>query len=213
MKKSLILLCAFLCLLVFPAAALDVSLAMKEWGTWNLKYGRMYQDNLKTSSSRIHFPVEQQGSMLYKFNVRYEGGGEDGHAGVGVHVFVDKPSKGFAWGDGNSYLLWLNYDENPGNSKIPAGLSAQIYKSTSNSRMVLLDSISLREYESYLTGDILGQSIPVTLMINGTTGDGWIADPADPSVHYTFKLPVTSPMRGHYVSLRTNGMAASFGID
>ena len=79
--------------------------------------------------------------------------------------------------------------------------------------MELLDSISLREYEPYITREVLAQKIPVKLLVNGNTGEAWIYDPTDPTYRYAFQLPVTAPLKGRYVSLRTNSVAASFGLE
>lgn len=214
MKKVSVLLGLLCFLVIFPVMAVDLFAPLNEWGDWQLRGSRMYQNDVKNTSTRIHWAVPQEDLMLYHFNVRYEGGVlDDRHGGFGIHIFVDKPSRGFAWGDGNSILLWLNYDENPRGKNIPAGLSAQIYKSKSNSRMDLVESISLRDFESYLTQDNMNLTVPVKLLVNGTTGDAWIYDPVDPTYRYYFKLPVTSPMKGRYIALRTNGMAASFGVE
>ncbi len=213
MKKLALLLCIASIMFVIPLSAIDLYSPMAEWGDWELQSGRMYQNDDHTSSSRIHWEIEQEGKMLYNFNVRYEGGGtEDLHGGFGIHIFVDKPSRGFAWGDGNSYLLWLNYDADPAGGNVPAGLSAQVYKSKSNSTMELVQSISLKNYEYLLTRQNLGYSLPIKLLVDGNTGDAWIYDPINPTTRYRFNLGADSALSGDYISLRTNSLAVSFGV-
>ena len=213
MKKTALLLCLICTMVVLPLAAIDVYSPMVEWGDWEMRGGRLYQNDTQTSSSRAHYAVEQDGKMLYEFNVRYEGGGiEDMHGGFGIHIFVDKPSKGFAWGSGDSYLLWLNYDADPAGSDIPAGLSAQIYKSKTNATMNLLQSVSLKDYEYLLTNANMDEKLPIKLLVDGATGDAWIYSPLDPAYRWKFNLGNSRPLSGKYVSLRTNSLGVSFGI-
>ncbi|MBI9102019.1 MAG: hypothetical protein JEY99_06350 [Spirochaetales bacterium] len=214
MKKLALLLSVISIMIVFPLAAFDVYSPMVEWGDWAQRGNRLYQNDEKTSSSRIHWAVEQEGMMLYDFNVRYEGGGiEDLHGGFGIHIFGDNPSKGYAWGSGDSYLLWLNYDADPAGSDVPAGLSAQIYKSVSNSKMNLLQSISLKDFEYLLTTANADELLKIRLKVDGDTGDAWIYSPIDPSYRWKFNLGNRRPIDGDYISLRTNSLALSFGLN
>ena len=73
--------------------------------------------------------------------------------------------------------MWLNYDENPGNKSIPSGLSAQIYRSYTNSRMELVESVSLNEYASLLTDDNLASSVPFRVIVDGNSGEVRVYDP------------------------------------
>jgi hypothetical protein len=153
--------------------------------------------------------------MVYEFNVRYEGGAEDGHGGFGLHIFGDNAYNDASWGSGVSYLLWLNYDERPITAGIPRGLSAQVYKSTSNSRMNLVESISLSAYEPYLTTANLSGTIPVKIRVDGSTGEVRVYDPTDPTLSSYYYYYVNSrdvPLKGNWVALRTNGLRASFGL-
>ena len=98
-------------------------------GKWSLVGSRLFQNDETARLAKVNFRVPQAGPMIYEFNAKYEGGGEDGHGGFGIHLFVDAVVNKASWGSGNSYLLWLNYDEKPLDKKIPAGLSAQVYRS------------------------------------------------------------------------------------
>ena len=82
-------------------------------GNWTISGGRVYQNDANARLAKVNIRAPQSGSMLYEFTVRYEGGSEDGHGGFGIHLFGDTVVNTVSWGSGNSYLLWLNYDENP----------------------------------------------------------------------------------------------------
>jgi hypothetical protein len=185
-------------------------------GSWNFSGPRLYQNDDRAPLAKVNFRVPQSGPMLYEFNARYESGAEDGHGGFGVHVFADSSYNAASWGVGKSYLLWLNYDENPlRNSGIPAGLSAQVYRSLSNSSMTLVDSVDLNEFTYLLTDYNLSQSVPVKILADGSTGEVRIYDPTDPDLNYYFYFyvdPRDVPLRGEWVSLRTNGMKLSFAL-
>ena len=155
--------------------------------------------------------------MIYEFNVRYEDGIQDGHGGFGIHVFAnDVLNRGDAWGSGTSYLLWLNYDEKPITKGIPRGFSAQIYRSYSNSRMELVESYDLNQYAYLLTYDnCAANPVPAKIWIDGNSGEVRVYDPTDPALlnYFYFYLPRGSvPLRGNWVSLRTNGLKLSFGM-
>jgi hypothetical protein len=181
-------------------------------GSWSFVGGRLYQNDAKAGLAKVNFRAPQSGPMLYEFNARYESGAEDGHGGFGLHVFADKVYDGPSWGSGNSYLLWLNYDENPLNSRIPRGLSAQVYRSYTNSRMELVDSIDLNEYANLLTEDKLSY-VPFRISVDGTTGEVRVYDPTDPNLssYYYFNISGKDlPLQGNWAALRTNGIRLSF---
>jgi len=185
-------------------------------GTWRFIGPRLYQNNAKAGLAKVNFKVPQSGPMLYNFNVRYEGGAEDGHGGMGIHIFVDRALNKASWGAGKSWLLWLNYDEKPLSKEIPAGLSAQIYRSLTNSRMQLVDSISLAEYERFLTEESLASPITFKIIADGNTGEVRIYDPTDPDnrrYFYFFVDKKDLPLKGSYVALRTNGIKLSFALE
>ncbi|MEW5815094.1 MAG: hypothetical protein AB1798_06820 [Spirochaetota bacterium] len=213
MKANVQLFLILVILVMFPALTVfgeTLPGAQYAWGNWQMKDGRLYQLDVKTGLAKMNLKVPQSGTMLYEFNVRYEGGAvEDRHGGFGIHVFVDKPHPGKAWGNGHSYLLWLNYDENA--TTVTKGFSAQLYKSVSHSRMDLIADIDLNRYAYVLTVENLRVIVPVKIVINGNTGDVKIYDPVDPTWVYVFNLGNTAPLKGDYLALRSNSMAVSFG--
>jgi hypothetical protein len=195
---------------IVPLFSLSVGDLDFAYGKWNVRGDRLFQNDLKAGMARVDIPAPQAGMMVYEFNVRYEDGGtDDMHAGFGLHIFVDKAASGKAWGNGKSYLLWLNYDENA--KSITKGLSAQLYKSLSNSKMELVADIDLNNYVYLLTEDLLDMVIPVKMVVNGFNGDVKIYDPSDSTYVYKFNLGSTSPLTGRFISLRTNSMGISFG--
>ncbi|MDA3940623.1 MAG: hypothetical protein PF693_15155, partial [Spirochaetia bacterium] len=159
MKKIVLAIVVLSLLSVVPLFSLSATDLNFAEGNWAVIGERLYQSNLKAGMARVDIPAPQAGIMSYNFNVRYQDGAEDMHAGFGVHLFVDNPAKGKAWGNGKSYLLWLNFDENA--KEITKGLSAQIYKSVSNSKMELIADIDLNDYVYLLTEDVMDMVIPV----------------------------------------------------
>ena len=182
-------------------------------GRWQFVGPRLYQNDENARLAKVNFRVPQGGAMIYEFNARYEDGAEDGHGGFGLHIFVDSPHNGESWGAGKSYLLWLNYDEKPYTPGIPTGLSAQVYRSISNSRMDLVESISLNQYLPALL-DNLDYPIPFIIEADGNTGEIRIYDPTDPEAYFYFFIDRKDlPLRGDWISLRTNGIKLSFTMD
>ena len=151
----------------------------------------------------------QTGEMQYEFSVRYEGGGfDDMMGGFGIHVFVDKAWDGISWGNGNSFLLWLNFDPEP-TEEYPIGFTAQVYKSTSAIKMALVGEFDLNKYAYLLSASNMGLDIPARIKVNGETGSVWVEDPTLPGFGYRFSLG-SALGSGNYVSLRTNSLALSF---
>ncbi|MDR2953021.1 MAG: hypothetical protein LBU82_07240 [Treponema sp.] len=181
-------------------------------GNWALSGSRLYQNDAKAGLAKMNLRARQSGPMIYEFNARYEGGAEDGHGGFGLHIFADNVVNRVSWGSGTSLLLWLNYDEKPINRGIPRGLSAQVYRSTSNSAMDLIESVDLNRYANLLTYDNLSTPIPFTIWADGNTGEVRVYDPTDAngSYYYYYVDKKYLPLRGNWVSLRTNGMKLSF---
>ena len=185
-------------------------------GSWRFVGPRLYQNDANASLAKVNLKVPQSGIMLYSFNVKYEGGAEDGHGGLGIHIFMDNAVNWATWGAGKSYLLWLNYDKKPLSRDIPAGLSAQVYRSVSNARMDLISSIPLAGYESFLTKEYLASPITFRIIANGNTGEVRIYDPTDPNnkkFFYFFIDKKDLPLKGNYVALRTNGIKLSFALE
>jgi hypothetical protein len=184
-------------------------------GNWRLAGERMYQNDANARLAKVNFTVPQNGPMIYEFNARYESGAEDGQGGFGIHIFADSVIDRASWGTGNSYLLWLNYDENPVTQGIPRGLSAQVYRSYTHSWMELVESIDLNEYAYLLTDENLSAPVPVKMWVNGNSGEVRISDPRDPDLldYFYFYLDAKDiPLKGDYVALRTNGMNLSFAM-
>jgi hypothetical protein len=184
-------------------------------GNWSFIGSRLYQNDGRAGLAKMNVRVPQSGPMLYEFNARYEGGAEDGHGGLGLHVFVDSAFNGPSWGAGTSYLLWLNYDEKPISPQIPRGLSAQVYRSRSNSAMDLVESVDLNQYSYTLTNDNLAQPVPFKIEVNGDTGEVRVYNPIDPNLadYYYFYVNTRDiPLKGNWVALRTNGMKLSFAM-
>jgi len=185
-------------------------------GSWRFIGPRLYQNDANAKTAKVNFKAPQSGPMLYQFNIRYEGGAEDGHGGVGIHIFMDNAVNSATWGAGKSYLLWLNYDEKPLSKDIPAGLSAQIYRSISNSSMELIHSIPLTSYERFLTEENLASPITFKIIANGDTGEIRVYDPTDPNNKRYFYFLIDKkdlPLKGNYVALRTNGIKLSFALE
>ena len=213
MKRLILLVALLSVIMILPLYSLSLSTTGYHYayGQWSLVGDRLVQNDLKAGMARVDIPFPQSGIVTYQFNVRYEKGAEDdAHAGFGIHVFVDKPAKGKAWGNGKSYLLWLNYDENA--KGITKGLSAQVYKSLSNSKMELVADIDLNQYVYLPTEENMSVIVPVKMVINGFNGDVKIYDPTDPNYVYVFNLGNTSALRGNFISLRTNSASFSFGM-
>jgi hypothetical protein len=183
-------------------------------GSWGFTGERLFQNDGKAGLAKVNFQAAQSGPMLYEFNARYEGGAEDGHGGFGLHIFGDTAYNGPSWGSGNSYLLWLNYDENPISRTIPRGLSAQVYRSRTNSSMELVQSVDLNVYAGYLTDENLSAPVSFKITANGDTGEVRVYDPIDPDVYYLFYVNNRDvPLKGNWAALRTNGIKLSFALE
>jgi hypothetical protein len=184
-------------------------------GRWAESGNRLYQNDASARLAKINIRAPQTGPMVYEFNARYESGAEDGHGGFGLHVFGDKVYDAASWGSGNSYLLWLNYDENPSNRTIPRGLSAQVYRSYTNSRMDLVESIDLNEYYSLLTQENLAAPVPFRIIVDGNSGEVRVYDPTDADLQAYRYFSINGkelPIKGDWVALRTNGICLSFAL-
>ena len=184
-------------------------------GSWAFSGPRLYQNDARARLAKVNLRVPQRGAMVYEFNARYEGGIEDGHGGFGLHIFMDNAYNGVSWGAGKSYLLWLNYDEAPITRGIPKGLSAQVYRSRTNSQMELVESVSLNEYLPFLTDETLRYPIPFKIEANGDTGEVRVYDSSDPNLQSYFSFFIDRrdlPLRGNWAAIRTNGIKLSFAM-
>jgi len=181
-------------------------------GDWRMVGDRLYQNDASAPLAKVNIRVPQSGPMIYEFNVRYEDAPRKTHGGFGIHIFADDIYNGPSWGSGTSYLLWFNYDENPVTPGFISGLSAQVYRSISNSQMDLIETVNLNSAVG-LVDENLTTRIPIKIWADGDTGEVRIYDPTDPdfSLYYYFNLP-TKNLKGNWISLRTNGLKVSFGL-
>ena len=184
-------------------------------GSWNFIVDRLYQNDERAPMAKVNIQIPQSGPMIYEFNARYESGAEDGHGGFGLHIFANDVLHSVSWGSGVSYLLWLNYDENPVTPGFRRGFSAQVYRSYTNSRMELVESVDLNEYADLLTDENLSYPVPFKIWADGSTGEVRVYDPTDPELNDYFYFYMDRrdlPLRGNWISLRTNGINLSFGM-
>jgi hypothetical protein len=209
MKKASLLFVLVAVVALLPAASLSVDQFRYAYGQWEMEGNRLVQRDLLAGMARVDIPYNQEGTVIYDFNVRYVDGGEDSHAGFGIHIFVENPAFGKAWGNDKSYLLWLNYDSDP--SGISEGLSAQIYKSLNHYDMELIADYDLNRFASLLTKSNSDATIPVRMEVDSRTGEVKIADPLRDNWVYKFNLGNSVPLKGKFVSLRTNSGSFSFG--
>ena len=121
MKRTLVLIAVIVLAAGMVYADSHLSFGTPE-GQWNLVGGRLFQQDEGAPRAKAWMAIPQNGSMIYEFTMRYEGGGEDGHGGVGIQFLADSVPTGKSWGFGDSWLLWLNYDENPTAAGVPRGL-------------------------------------------------------------------------------------------
>ena len=217
MKKSLAFLIIFLLIgatsfaetVIFQQSFSGSASLPKAHGDWEVKGGRLYQSDVEERLAKVNVMAPQSGDMQYEFNLRYEGGGfDDLMGGFGIHIFVDKAWDGMSWGNGNSILLWLNYDAEP-KSGYPAGFSAQVYKSTSETKMELVGSFDLNRYAYLLSASNMSVIVPVRIKVTASNGSVWVEDPTQPGFGYRFSVGQRLGS-GNYVSLRTNSLALSF---
>lgn len=181
-------------------------------GNWKIAGNRLYQYDAEQGLAKANIKIPQERTMRYRFNVRFEGGMEDMHGGFGIHVFADSATSRASWGCGKSYLLWLNFDADPVLQEIPRGLSAQVYKSYSHSYMELVENVDLNKYAYILENASVDTVLPIDIVVNGVTGEVRVANPLQENYYFVLNLGNTSSLKGNWIALRTNGMAASFGL-
>jgi hypothetical protein len=211
--KRIVLFLAVLALAASLSAQVNLPDHRFASGNWSISGSRLYQNDANARLAKVNIRVPQNGPMLYAFDARYESGAEDGHGGFGLHVFADTVINGPSWGTGKSWLLWLNYDENPVNRSIPRGLSAQVYRSHTNSWMDLVHSVDLNNYVYLLTQENLSYSVPFRITVDGSSGEVRVYDPTDAagtSYYYFYIDRKDIPLNGNWVVLRTNGIRLSF---
>ncbi|MCX7786459.1 MAG: hypothetical protein N2442_02035 [Spirochaetes bacterium] len=190
------------------------------YGTWNAN-GALVQSDIKAGMARIDRPLPQSGVYLLEFTAKYiDGGYADPkayvsgpyHGGFGIHIGVDKPAPGKAWGNGKSYLLWINYDDTVPPNSPHYGLRAQVYQSTSNIKMELMPNSSIEIYPRDVVLqnlNYLQYALPVKLRVDTNTGEIRVYDPMEEGYYYYFYLD-PKLLKGAYVSFRTNKLAMQF---
>ena len=208
MKRTIILIAIIAMTAVMVFADGHMSFGALE-GDWSAEGRRLFQKDAGAPRAKAWVAIPQSGSMIYEFTIRYEGGAEDGHGGVGIHILADSIFRGKSWGMGDSWLLWLNYDVAPYTDGVPPGLSAQVYKSRSNSSMEIIKTVSLRSFELMLLNN-LDSDIPMKLTFLADRGRIMIADPRGESDGWYLDLPGAAGEGGRYVAVRTNGVKVSF---
>ncbi|HUX52201.1 MAG TPA: hypothetical protein VMW73_15510 [Spirochaetia bacterium] len=242
MKKFALLLGGLLLLLPFMAAAQQVLqqndfASMSGWttasGSWGVQGNQLKQQDTSAPMARIDHALNQTGVYEISFTVQYAGGGYASqadlannslHAGFGLHIAVKNPSLGIkSWGDGTSYLLWLNLDTRAStmtNYPQHYGFRAQVYRSTGDTTMDLVPSlnvdipaalgITLQDLLNYVqNNNLLFANVPINIQVDTNTGRILVQDPTAPSLWYYFNLPA-SQLTGDDIAFRTNGMAVNF---
>ena len=127
MKKTILTTLLLLAAVLLFSQELPLTEIIPAYGEWVQLETSVKQLNDDTGLAKLNLEVSQKGKIRYDFTVKYiKGGYEDLMGGFGVHLFVDKPHNGISWGNGQSYLLWLNYDDNA--TYGGKGFRAQVYK-------------------------------------------------------------------------------------
>lgn len=208
MKKSFFLM--FIVTVVVPFVFADghIKFGTSE-GDWRVSRGRLYQNDAYATRAKAWMKVPQKNSMVYEFTIHYEGGIEDGYAGVGLHILSDAAISEKSWGMSDSWLLWLNYDVSPVDSTTPKGLSAQIYKSKAFHDMNLVSSLSLRGLEPLFV-KYMNRDIPIKITYLADRGRVLVADPRGETPGWYVDLPRGRNETGSYVAVRTNSVKMSF---
>ena len=213
-KRAALIMCIVTMLFCIGNAAFSQSSLPEHQlaaGSWKILGNRVYQNDSEERLAKVNIRIPQRGIVRYDFTVRLEGGAEDLHGGFGIHIFADSVYPRASWGTDGSYLLWLNYDANPISREIPKGLSAQVYKSHSHSYMELVSSVDLNDYAFLIEEFSPDTIVPVRIIVDGNTGKVRIMDPRDRTNYYSFSLGSRVRLKGDWIALRTNGIAASFG--
>lgn len=202
-------------------------------GDWSTLGGFLFQNDPTVGLARIDFPFDHQGEFQIEFKVRYQRGGftdaeafaaQQFHGGFGIHVGVDEAALGrVAWGNGESYLLWLNLDTRPNtrtNYPQHFGFRAQVYESTNNITMDLdrdlnidimaaLASVGINMSMNDLNA-FVNQNVPMRIRVNTRNGRIMVNDPTSPTTWFFFDVDPAVLRAGSYLSLRTNGVALRF---
>lgn len=133
-------------------------------GMWNVIGKDISQGDATSKLSRLDSKIVNGSTIELSFNVAYIAGGYrdeqmlskgEYHAGFGIHLGVEDPLlRERSWGNGDSYLLWINLDtRSTTRTDMPEhyGLRAQVYKSNSPSSMNLIKSDMLAQDAALLS--------------------------------------------------------------
>jgi hypothetical protein len=215
MKCFRIILCVVLGFVIAGAlcAADFFGGAWAAYGDWQLDGNRLVQLDDKTGLAMFNIPAPDQKEypvIVYEFNARLiNESAKTLRGGFGIHTFIDEAHKtGKSWGNGRSYLLWVNFDKEAFN--ITPGLSAQVYRSKNHSEMDLVADVDLNKYARLITDKNLTLTAPIKIKINRESGKVNVYDPTNPNYSWYFYLP-KGDLDGSYVALRTNKLKMSFG--
>jgi hypothetical protein len=231
MKKNalcLILFCAVVAsgpLFAQSVLAEDSFASIGTWksagGTWRAD-GRLVQSDTAAGLARINRKIPQSGVYQVDFTVKYMGGGFASrqaalqgkyHAGFGIHIGVDRAAAGRAWGNGKSYLLWVNLDTTVSRNSPHFGFRGQVYQSRTNTNMTLLKdhNVEILPLATALPAlnDFTGKAVPVKIIINTNDGEIRVYDPTVAGYYYYFYLD-PKLLKGAWISLRTNKLSAAF---
>jgi hypothetical protein len=230
MKKNvlcLILFCAVTAGSLFAQSVLaeDSFASLGAWksagGKW-LANGSLVQGDTSAGLARINRQIPQSGVYQVDFTVKYVGGGfasaqaaRQGkyHAGFGIHIGVDRPAASIAWGNGRSYLLWVNLDTTVAGNSPHFGFRGQVYQSQTNTRMNLMKdyNVEILPVAAALPAlnNFVGKEVPVKILINTNDGEIRVYDPTAPGYYYYFYLD-PKLLKGSWLSLRTNKLSAAF---
>ncbi len=159
----------------------DFDMTQSGWttyaGTWNtdLAAQRLVQSDATTTNTGYHRAITQTARALYRIKARLTN--TTGNRRWGFHILADDPTQS---NRGNSYLIWLRYDNQ----------DLQIYETTGNTLQTRLTvPLILSPNTDYLV-EVLYDNGYIAIRVDGTLKAEW-----------TDTTPLTS---GGYVSLRTN---------
>ena len=219
---SIFFLLATICFGQHQPLSIEGNLWFPTEGQWKVNNTELQQIDPTSARAKINLKVDQIGHVEYQFRVRQLKGLEDGYGGFGVHIMLRNPNKGISWGNGQSYLLWLTYDQKTyGNDS----LRAQVYESINGTSMDLTSceslncnqfigllydfGIPIRNIVNLNTKKLEDLSFPIRIQVNSDDGHIKIKDPYHPLRWWHFFLGNGS-MYGTHISLRTSSISAIF---
>ena len=218
-RQTTTALAALMALAATTLGAQEVEYFGRQWvvseGDWQVVEDRLVQRDARAGRAKISLPLQQDRALEYQFDVRYLEGAEDQYAAFGFHMFVDDPARGPAYGNGRSWLLWLTYDPATYGG---SGVWAQLYESTDYVNMTRheLEGQAFHQEipSSYLSNvhieDPDSFRVPIRVRVDPAKGVVMVADPLQQWLWWAF--PVGRALQdGGWVTLRTSGVAASFG--